>query len=136
MMEALKEYAERGGKILAECGGMVFLGRSLKSKENGTAYPMSQILPIDFVMPSVPKLYSGYRKAVYQNMELKGYEFRYSTILQDDTPLSCRTTHPITNLKGTENILPFYRYKNVIASYTHWYWGDKDPMKIWEQITQ
>jgi len=131
MMEALKEYAERGGKILAECGGLVFLGRSLKSKENGTAYPMSNILPIDFAMPSIPKLYSGYRKATYQGMELKGYEFRYSIIQQDDTLSSCHA-HSITNLKGTENILPFYRYKNVIASYTHWYWGDKDLMKLWE----
>jgi cobyrinic acid a,c-diamide synthase len=131
MMEALKEYAERGGKILAECGGMVVLGRSLKSRENGTAYPMSQILPIDFVMPAVPKLYSGYRKTTYHDMELKGYEFRYSIIQQDDTLTECRI-NPITNLKGTEDILPFYRYKNVIASYAHWYWGEKDLMKLWE----
>ena len=131
MMEALKEYAERGGKILAECGGMVILGRSLKSRENGTAYPMSQILPIDFVMPAVPKLYSGYRKTTYHDMELKGYEFRYSIIQQDDTLPECRI-NPITNLKGTEDILPFYRYKNVIASYAHWYWGEKDLLKLWE----
>ena len=110
---------------------MVFLGRSLKSRENGTAYPMSQILPIDFVMPSVPKLYSGYRKTTYHDMELKGYEFRYSIIQQDDTLPECRI-NPITNLKGTEDILPFYCYKNVIASYAHWYWGEKDLLKLWE----
>jgi cobyrinic acid a,c-diamide synthase len=130
MLEALKEYAEAGGKILAECGGMVFLGRTLKSKENGTAYPMSNILPIDFTMPSVPKLISGYRKMSYQDTEFKGYEFHYSSILEDDTPNACRITS-ITNQKGSENVASLYRYKNVIASYTHWYWGEKDLLKLW-----
>ena len=131
MMEALKEYAERGGKILAEGGGMVFLGRSLKSKENGTAYSMSNILPIDFIVPAMPKLQSGYRKTVGEDMELKGYEFRYTTIQQDDTLITNRRSM-ITNLKGSEELMPFYRYKNVLASHIHWYWGDKDLIKLWE----
>jgi cobyrinic acid a,c-diamide synthase len=130
MLESLKEYAEAGGKIFAECGGMVFLGRTLKSKENGTAYPMSNILPIDFTMPSVPKLVSGYRKMSYKDTEFKGYEFHYSSILQDDTSDACRIAS-ITNQKGSENVATLYRYKNVIASYTHWYWGEKDLLKLW-----
>ncbi len=130
MMESLKEYAEAGGKILAECGGLVFLGRTLKSKENGTAYPMSNILPIDFSMPSVPKLVSGYRKMSYHDTEFRGYEFHYSTISQDDTPDTCRIAST-TNQKGSENMASLYRYKNVIASYTHWYWGEKDLLKLW-----
>ena len=132
MMESLKEYAERGGKILAECGGMVFLGRTLKSKENGTAYTMSNILPIDFVMPSVLKPYSGYRKFSGPNWDLKGAEFHYSTILRDDTLDNGWSSSPITTWKGTENNMLFYRYKNVIASYTHWYWGDKNILKLWQ----
>ena len=130
MLESLKEYAEAGGKIFAECGGMVFLGRTLKSKENGTAYPMSNILPIDFTMPSVPKLISGYRKMYYKDTEFKGYEFHYSSILQGDTSDACRIAS-ITNQKGSENVATLYRYKNVIASYTHWYWGEKDLLKLW-----
>ena len=131
MMDDLKEYAEAGGKILAECGGMVFLGRTLKSKENGTAYAMSNILPIDFVMPTTPHLSSGYRKTIIQEQEWKGYEFHYSNILQDDTP-SQWASLSISNQKGNETIMPLYRYKNVVASYTHWYWGDKDILKIWQ----
>lgn len=131
IIEALREYAERGGKLLAECGGMVFLGRSLKSKDNGTAYPMCNILPIDFTVSSMPRLQSGYRKITLADMELKGYEFHYSTVQEDGT--SPMERNPlITNLKGTEELMPFYRYKNVWASYTHWYWGDKDLLRIWE----
>lgn len=132
MMESLKEYAESGGKILAECGGMVFLGRTLKSKENGTAYAMSNILPIDFIMPTVLKPYSGYRKASSPDWELKGAEFHYSTILKDDTPDTGWAASPITNWKGADSNTLFYRYKNVIASYTHWYWGDKNILDLWQ----
>lgn len=131
MMESLREYAEKGGKILAECGGMVFLGRSLRSRENGTAYPMSNILPIDFQMSAVNRLTSGYRKASLQGMDWKGYEYHYTSVLQDDTSDDLRK-ELITNLKGTEVLMPVYRYKNVIASYTHWYWGDKNLLKLWD----
>lgn len=131
MMEALKNFAEDGGKILAECGGMVFLGRTLKSRENGTAYPMSNILPIDFIMPTGVKAYSGYRKMTEDNLTYKGYEFHFSNILKDDTSTDWNK-NIITNLKGSENMMPLYRYKNVIASYTHWYWGDKDILKLWQ----
>ena len=111
MMEALKEYAEKGGKIFAECGGMVFLGRSLTIRQGGTAYPMSGILPLDFTMEDA-KLQSGYRKTIHQETEFRGNEFHY--------------------YRGPELETPFYRYKNVIASYVHWYWGDKDLLKLWE----
>lgn len=131
MLDALKEYAENGGRIWAECGGMVFLGRTLKSRENGTAYPMCNILPIDFVLPSSPRLQAGYRKMTIQDTEMKGYECHYSTIANDETPPDMHQTL-ITNLKGTESIHPLYRYKNVIASYTHWYWKDRNWMSLWE----
>lgn len=131
MMESIKKYAEAGGRILAECGGMAFLGRTLKSRENGTAYPMSNILPIDFTAPNTPKVVSGYRKMNYADMELKGYEYHYSNIQQDEASNE-ESFKLITNLKGTEKVLPIYRYKNVIASYVHWYWGDRDILKLWE----
>jgi cobyrinic acid a,c-diamide synthase len=29
---------------------------------------------------------------------------------------------------------PIYRYKNVIAGYTHWYWGEKNIMDLWNKL--
>lgn len=130
MLESIKEYAEKGGKIWAECGGMAFLGRTMKSRENGTAYPMCNVLPIDFTVSSLPRPIAGYRKLTYSSMNMKGYEYHYSNILKDD--FSTEDNKLISNLKGTEKLLPIYRYKNVIASYAHWYWGDRDIMKLWE----
>lgn len=131
MMESIAEFAESGGKVLAEGGGMVFLGRTLKSRENGTAYPMSNIFPVDFVTPSVPKIYSGYRKMTSGNLNLKGYEFRYTSVFQDKMLAGYKSV-PVTNLKGVEEVSSLFRYKNVIGSYAHWYWGDKDILQLWQ----
>jgi cobyrinic acid a,c-diamide synthase len=119
MMEALKEYAEKGGKILAEGGGMAFLSRTLKSRENGTAYPMSNVLPFDFAVSASGKVCAGYRKTTFGTMNLKGYEFRYTEIQSSET-------------SSNAEIPLWYRYKNVIASPAHWYWGDKDIMQLWQ----
>ena len=130
MMDSLKDYAESGGKILAEGGGMLLLGRTLQSRENGTAYPMSNVLPIDFTVPPILKPSSGYRKLSFSDKELKGYEFRYSVIQKDD--VDYERLDFITNLKGTEKKFPLYRYKNVMASYVHWYWGDNNILNLWK----
>ena len=47
------------------------------------------------------------------------YEFRYTDIQASET--SQNTEIPL-----------LYRYKNVIASPAHWYWGDKDIMQLWQ----
>lgn len=134
MMDAIKEYAEKGGKILAEGGGMVLLGNTLKSRENGTAYPMGQVLPIDFSMVSTPKPSSGYRKTHGLPNELKGYEYHYLSMQQNTiTPHSlCE----VTNLKGSDVLTPLFRYKNVIAGYTHWYWGERNILELWDEPYQ
>lgn len=50
LMEAIKTFAEEGGKVLAECGGMMFLTRSLTARQGGTAYAMAGVLPLDCTM--------------------------------------------------------------------------------------
>jgi cobyrinic acid a,c-diamide synthase len=34
--------------------------------------------------------------------------------------------------RGMEVSTPLYRYKNVIAGYTHLYWGETDILKLWK----
>ena len=131
MMESIKEYAENGGRILAEGGGTTYLGKTLTAREGGTAYAMCNVLPIDTVTPSGNRPKSGYRKSEFPSAEWKGYEFHY-TSASEENDFTATHMPPITNLKGTENLMHWYRYKNVIASHTHWYWGDKDILKLWE----
>ena len=116
---------------MAEGGGVVLLGNTLKSRENGTAYPMSQVFPLDFSIATSQKPYSGYRKTHGLKNELKGYEYHYLTFSQEirDLQTLCSTT----NLKGTEKQMPLFRYKNVIGSCTHWYWGERNILDLWEE---
>ena len=43
LLEQLKDYAERGGKILAEGGGMALLSQSLSNKPGGTPYEVGHL---------------------------------------------------------------------------------------------
>lgn len=129
LMEALKAYAEDGGKILAECGGMMFLTRSLTARQGGTAYAMSGVLPLDCTMVGA-RLHLGYRHLKYNGLELRGHEFHYSNVVVPDAMLSVAKQF---NAKGAEVNTPLYRYKNVIAGYTHLYWGETDILKLWNE---
>lgn len=130
MMDSIKEYAENGGKILAEGGGMVLLGDTLKSRENGTAYPMSHVFPFGFSLSTSSKPIAGYRKTDGLNGEMKGYEYHYLNIMDDGN--GWQSMCDITNLKGNEKQTPLFRYKNVIASFVHWYWGERNILELWE----
>lgn len=129
LMEALKDYAESGGKILAECGGMMFLTRSLTTRQGGTAYAMTGILPLECTMVGA-RLHLGYRRVEYNGMALRGHEFHYSNVVLPDALPSVAKQF---NAKGGEVNTPLYRYKNVIAGYTHLYWGETDILKLWEE---
>ena len=129
LMNALKEYAEQGGKVLAECGGMIYLCRSLTNRKGDKQYPMSDVLPLDCTMVGA-KLHLGYRKMQIGGNEWKGHEFHYSDVTE---PMALPSVAIQMNAKGIKVNTPLYRYKNVIAGYTHWYWGENNILDLWEQ---
>lgn len=129
LMEALKEYAEQGGKVLAECGGMIYLCRSLTNRTGDKQYPMSGVLPLDCTMVGA-RLHLGYRKMQIGGIEWKGHEFHYSDMTEPEALPSIAVQ---MNAKGMKVNTPLYRYKNVIAGYTHWYWGENNILDLWEQ---
>lgn len=125
--EQLREFAENGGRLFAECGGMMYLCRKMITRE-GDSYPMAGVLPLECTLEKM-RLHLGYRTAQYRGMQLKGHEFHYSSVVQPDLLSSdvCQF-----NAKGLAVDTPLYRYKNVIAGYTHWYWGENDFFKLWD----
>lgn len=128
LMEQLRDYAESGGRVFAECGGMMFLTKSLTAKSKGTAYPMAGVLPLEATMENA-RLHLGYRQMELNGVVWRGHEFHYSDVTQPDVlPSIARQL----NARGTEVSTPLYRYKNVIAGYTHWYWGENDFLSFWD----
>jgi cobyrinic acid a,c-diamide synthase len=130
LMEQLREYVEKGGKLLAEGGGMALLGQTLTARPGGTAYEMAGILPYSVIVKD-NRPCSGYRQTHYRDLCLKGYEYRYFDIVPTEEAASLQT--PVCNLKGGEvSGSFFFRYKNCIATSVHHYWGETGLYKLWE----
>lgn len=132
LMKQLKDYADKGGKIIAEGGGMVLLSRSLTVREGGSAYEMSGVLPFGCTMID-SHLHTGYRIIEMSDRSLRGHEFRFLSIDTENSQLpSDVRIVPVMNTRGAEADSCIYRYRNVIAGFTHWYWGETDVLRLWD----
>ena len=113
---AIREYAERGGRIIAECGGMMYLCEKIITDEG--EFPMCGVLPYCITARKADrKLSLGYRRFVLDGKEYRGHEFHYTQFLDELPPSAAQ----VYNAKGEPVPTPVIRYKNVLASYTHLY---------------
>jgi cobyrinic acid a,c-diamide synthase len=120
---SVKEAAQRGLPIYAECGGLIYLGESIEL--DGELHPLAGVFPVRFGMAKKPQAH-GYSifeadrdNPFYQvGTEVKGHEFRYSTILEwggSDEDLKVKMTRGVGFMEGRDGL----SYKNVFALYTH-----------------
>lgn len=133
MLHSIKEYAERGGHIFAECGGFMYLTQGIDGK------PMCGVFPFEATMDGA-RLHLGYRRISDQDVidalrtqcpfipfrsdVLLGHEFHYSTIKWNSPlPDSITILTPQISAKDTAVDTAIYHYLNVTAGYAHWYWG-------------
>ena len=70
----------------------------------------------------------GYRKIVFDGFEISGHEFHYSDVKDNIGLPSIARQY---NIRGKEVSTPVYRFKNVIAGYSHLYWGETDILNFW-----
>lgn len=121
MRNEIKAFAENGGRILGECGGLIYLCEEIDGNKMCGVFPLKAIMKDS-------KLSLGYRTVGFPQLTLKGHEFHYSHILE---PLKEPSIATQRNAKGLEVKTPVYRYKNTIAGYTHLYWAENDILKLW-----
>lgn len=128
------------GKILAECGGMMYLGKSI-TDESGKAWPMAGVLDIETSIEA-KKLSLGYRTVSVGGQNLRGHEFHYSqfTRLPANSPEAAgapqngsqAATITVTNARGQTVPAPVFYQRNLFASYMHFYWGETPgPLGSW-----
>lgn len=117
MIESIRMYVEQGGKLLAECGGMMYLSSSI-TDGSGIEYPMVNIFDQKASMENM-KLKLGYRSFIYNDIQFKGHEFHYSSINS-----SLESVTKQCSAKGMNVDTKLLRYKNTIAGYTHLYWAE------------
>jgi cobyrinic acid a,c-diamide synthase len=119
----VKEFADNYMPIYAECGGLMYLGRSIKI--NNEIFPMADVLPIKYSFSKKPQGH-GYTiiKVVNKNPyfkigeEIKGHEFHYSKVDKwegryEDLAFSMKKGIGIINKMDAA------LYKNVLGTYTH-----------------
>ena len=122
--KAIRAYAESGGRIVAECGGMMYLCENIVTDEE--TYPLCGVLPYTITArTSDRRLSLGYRRFVFDGKEYRGHEFHYTQFLGETPP----SITQVYNAKGEPVPTPVLRYKNVLASYTHLYSISRLPLQ-------
>ncbi len=114
--QIIKDYAEHGGRIIAECGGMMYLCKSIITDDG--EYPMCGVLPyVITALQADRKLSLGYRQFTLDGKEYRGHEFHYTQFLGEMPTSACQ----VYDAKGEPVSTRVFHDKNVLASYTHLY---------------
>ena len=121
--QSIRERIDAGLPVYAECGGLIFLGRSILLQ--GQEYPLAGVFPVTFALSAQPQAH-GYSTFTVEKANsfypvgtrIKGHEFRYSMVHQWDG----KTEDLVLNMKrgagfygGRDGLVK----NNVLALYTH-----------------
>jgi cobyrinic acid a,c-diamide synthase len=122
MMEGVKGAALEGLPIYAECGGLIYLARSLRWGD--VVYPMAGLFPIDLVMQRKP-VGHGYTSLRVDapnpfyavGTSLRGHEFHYSgPAAAPQGVVSCMSVETGVGVGSARDGLVHH---NTLACYTH-----------------
>ncbi len=116
----VKAFAEQGRPIYAECGGLMYLGRSLKDLA-GNRFDMAGVFPWRSKM-LIRRKRLGYRELrmkegspfLKKGGVIRGHEYHYSELI---TRAKLKTVYKIG--KGKTATDEGYLYKQTLASYMH-----------------
>jgi len=122
MLASVLEASRNNMPIYAECGGLIYLSRSIIWNDNN--YPMAGVFPIDLQMNKKP---AGHGYAEFQidqpnpyfkiGQVIRGHEFHYSAPLTIPGELTnCMSMQTGTGIGGGRDGLMF---NNTLAAFTH-----------------
>ena len=124
MLDSIRQAAARGVPIYGECGGLMYLGRSLTGFDD-VAYPMAGLIPAVSAM-SQSRLSLGYREVearadgplLSSGQQVRGHEFHWSTLEQP--PHEGESVYRVVNQGGRPD---GFRAGSVWATYVHVHLG-------------
>lgn len=121
LREDIRRAIEEGMPVYAECGGLIYLARSISWNE--TMGEMVGAIPCDIKMSKRP---GGHGYVVLQETgkspwhhfetEIRGHEFHYSQVVNLD---KVDFAYKVIRGNGIDGEHDGLIYKNVLASYTH-----------------
>ncbi len=123
MLNSIREFIEQGGSVYAECGGLMYLCRSIEYK--GKLREGVGVLKADVKMQAKP-VGRGYAQLlpteahpweINQNHVVDCHEFHYSRLENIDPDL--KYAYKVTRGYGVTGEFDGLIYKNVLANYSH-----------------
>lgn len=129
MMSRIKEYAEDGMPVYAECGGLMYLSRSI-TDQDGSKHDMVGLVDADTIMDR--RLTLNYTEARISNpciiaehgSMVRGHEFHYSTLV--DIARDSRFAYEMLRGKGVDGSRDGFIVHNTLASYMHLHFSHKN----------
>jgi cobyrinic acid a,c-diamide synthase len=131
MREGVKAFGSLGFPVYAECGGLMYLGRSIRDNKD-TTWPMTGLLPLDV------RMLERRRSLGYRDVELtgetilgrpglraRGHEFHYSEITEAGPMHSVYQTR---DRKGIFCETEGFMHGRVLAGYVHLHFGSRPEM--------
>jgi cobyrinic acid a,c-diamide synthase len=123
--------AERGMPVFAECGGFMYLTRSIKVENRD--YPMVGLYPLRTRMLTRRKAL-GYREVVLikdsllgpKGLKARGHEFHYSELINGS--LEIANLYQVINREGVELGPDGFMVYNTLAGYIHFHFGSNPEM--------
>jgi len=132
MLRDVRAWSEAGRPVYAECGGLMYLCRSIVDFE-GRRFEAAGIFPFEAVMEK-KGAHLGYREVLLREdcvlgikgERLRGHEFRYSDLLDEGPGSLPGRAYAVKNGSGEEQAAEGYRYKNTLGSYIHVHFGSNE----------
>lgn len=120
---SVRTQIDAGLPVYAECGGLIFLGRSIILE--GREYPLAGVFPVTFGIGAKPQAH-GYSTFVVEQenpfypvgTRIKGHEFRYSLVKDwegNTHDLALRMERGTGFVEGRDGLMN----NNTLALYTH-----------------
>ncbi len=124
MLESIRQAAARGIPVYGECGGLMYLGRSLTGFD-GVPHSMAGLLPAVSAM-SQSRLSLGYREVearsdgplLSKGQQVRGHEFHWSTL--EEPPDEGESVYRVVNQGGRPD---GFQSGSVWATYVHVHLG-------------
>lgn len=125
MRNDIRHFIESGGPVYAECGGLMYLARSLTWQDK--TCEMVGVIPADAVMHARPqgrgyvrlreRADSPWPSLPGQDPVISAHEFHYSAL--EGLPEDTRFAYDVLRGAGVDGKNDGIVYKNLLASYTH-----------------
>jgi cobyrinic acid a,c-diamide synthase len=133
MAESIMRAYRSGMPIYAECGGLMYLGRSLRT-ESGATHQMAGIIPVDVAMDGEIHRF-GYRQLLTLEDSIlsprgqfyRGHEFHWSRITSHNGDF--KPAYQMLNADGEVIGYEGFVGPNLLASYVHLHFG-QNPLLV------